>query len=737
MIIISACMIATVGTVIILGLYFSSKSGEFVSISSRKFATDTAKEMILEKATAVSFEIDSELEVGLDTARILADVFSGIKDPKINLKIDRKRINDILQSLLEKNPSYIGIYTCWEPNALDQLDDIYVNSEGHDKTGRFIPYWSRDSFGKIKVAPLEDYESHEKHENGVRKGDYYLLPKETQKECAIDPYPYNVQGKTVWMTSLVAPVIVKGVFFGIAGVDMDLKFIQSLTEKANKEVYGGSGNIVIVSYNGLVIAASNNESFVGKHLMNIKPDNWQQILRLIQKSDSTVELSNKYVEATVPLHLGTTGRPWGVIVNIPKESVFKHADALDKELSTRNKDTIFWQVLIGIGVVIAAMLIVWTISGLFVRPINQAKDRLKDIAEGQGDLTARLNVDRDDEVGKLAESFNRFIENLQKMIKNIAVNIETLNTASEELNDLSFRLASGSEQMSNQSNNVAGATEQMSANINAMAAAVEQMSANAHSVSSTAEQLSVNMNSVASAIEEMSMAIRDVSKNAQDGASIAKKAADMSNSASHTMNLLGDAAKEIGQVTTVIKRIAEQTNLLALNATIEAASAGDAGRGFAVVANEIKELANQSAKAAEDISQRIEGVQKNTQEAVRVISEVSVIINKVNESSMLITKSVEQQTITANEISGNVQQANAGVNNIASAISEIAKGTEDVAKNAGDAAKGVNDISSNIQGVSKAASDLSKDAHEVKMSAEKLRQVAGVLRNMVKTFKVE
>jgi len=210
----------------------------------------------------------------------------------------------------------------------------------------------------------------------------------------------------------------------------------------------------------------------------------------------------------------------------------------------------------------------------------------------------------------------------------------------------------------------------------------------------------------------------------------------MSNAALDTMTVLGKAAQDIGEVTALIKRIAEQTNLLALNATIEAASAGDAGKGFAVVANEIKELANQSAQAAEDIAKRIEGAQTNTEEAVKVIAEISDVINNINESSMVITNSVEQQKVTANEVSGNVQQTSSGINDIASSIAEVAKGANDMARGASEAAKGIIEVSSNIQEVSRAAGDSNTGAQQVSNSAGELAKVANVLQNLVNRFRV-
>jgi len=381
-------------------------------------------------------------------------------------------------------------------------------------------------------------------------------------------------------------------------------------------------------------------------------------------------------------------------------------------------------------------ILIYIANSHVVKPINKVVVGLKDIAEGEGDLTRRLDVQSRDEVGDLARWFNTFIEKLQGMIRSVATNAEALNRSSSDLSALSGQMASSAEEMTSQSGAVAGATEEMSTNINAMAGATEEMSTNVQSVSSTAEQMSNNVNAVASSIEQMSRTLNDVALSAREGSDIAGKATDMSESATGTMNVLSKAAKDIGEVTALIKRIAEQTNLLALNATIEAASAGDAGKGFAVVANEIKELASQSAQAAEDIARRIEGAQSNTEEAVKVIGDISSIIDKINDSSMVITKSVEQQKMTANEVSANIQQTSSGITNIASSIGEISKGANDIANSAAEAAKGVVDVSSNIQGVSKVASESNQGARQVSDSAAELAEVATVLQNVVNKFKV-
>ena len=244
----------------------------------------------------------------------------------------------------------------------------------------------------------------------------------------------------------------------------------------------------------------------------------------------------------------------------------------------------------------------------------------------------------------IEKALNTTIQRLAHMMSGIRSHAETLASAAEELSTVSSQMTGGAGDLSIQAGNVAGATEQISTNVNAMAAATEEISLNITTVSSTAEEMSQTMDNVAHAVDTMRTSISSIARNAQDGSQVAADAMQLASTATSAMTQLGTAAREIGKVTEVIKRIAEQTNLLALNATIEAASAGDAGKGFAVVAGEIKELATQSAKAAEDIAAKIGGVQKNTAKAVTIIGDVSAIIGRINESVGTITAAVEDQT---------------------------------------------------------------------------------------------
>ncbi|MGO8759035.1 MAG: methyl-accepting chemotaxis protein, partial [Terracidiphilus sp.] len=246
---------------------------------------------------------------------------------------------------------------------------------------------------------------------------------------------------------------------------------------------------------------------------------------------------------------------------------------------------------------------------------------------------------------------------------------------------------------------LASSSEELTAVSQTMAASAEETAVQANVVSAASEQVSKSVSSVAAASEQMQASIREISKNANDSARVAKNAVGVAGSTNETMKKLGASSHEIGNVIKVINSIAQQTNLLALNATIEAARAGEAGKGFAVVANEVKELAKQTAKATDEIGQKIEAIQTDTKGAVSAIEEITTIIDQINDISNSIASAVEEQTVTTNEIGRSVAEAAQGVN-------EIAKNIGGVADSAKHTTQGANDTNTASQELSRMAARL-------------------------------
>ncbi len=428
--------------------------------------------------------------------------------------------------------------------------------------------------------------------------------------------------------------------------------------------------------------------------------------------------------------------------------------------------TFYRAVAITAGTAIVGIAVALILGRLIARSVTGPVAQGVEVAHAlaQGDLTRRLRLTQRDEIGQLTCAIDQAAENFAAIVAEIHDVAVKIGGSAGELSAVSHQLLSQSEEMSTQAGYVAGGTEQMTANINTMAAAAEEMSMNVASISSASEEISVNVGAISSSathtssnvdavvegIQDAVQSFESVAGDARQGALTTAKAVNLATSATTTMHTLDRAAGEINKVTEMIKLIAMQTNLLALNATIEAASAGEAGKGFAVVANEIKELANQSGKAAEDIARMIEGIQTNTRGAVAVIQEVAATIQEVNTANTRISQATEEQTQLANASAVKLDAAGKGVGQIAQSITEVAKGANDMSRNASEAAKAasdvsynaseaaraVRDIASNIRGVSQATRDNTASAQQVNQAAGGLQGIAANLERLVARFRL-
>jgi methyl-accepting chemotaxis protein len=302
-------------------------------------------------------------------------------------------------------------------------------------------------------------------------------------------------------------------------------------------------------------------------------------------------------------------------------------------------------------------------------------------AAAKGDLAQTVSVSGQDPIGQMGEGLGQLLATLRHSIAQIAQNATALASSSEELSSVSGQMSSNAEETLAQSNVVSAASEQVSKNVQ----------------------------TVATAVEEMSASIKEIAKNATEGAKIASTAVHLANKTNDTIGKLGESSAEIGKVIKVITSIAQQTNLLALNATIEAARAGEAGKGFAVVANEVKELAKETAKATEDISQKIEAIQGDTKGAVDAIKQITSIISQMNDLSNSIAGAVEEQSATTNEMGRNVSEA----------------------------AKGSSEIAQNTTAVAQAAQNTTEGAGNVQQAAAELSRMANELQGLVSQFQFE
>jgi len=356
------------------------------------------------------------------------------------------------------------------------------------------------------------------------------------------------------------------------------------------------------------------------------------------------------------------------------------------------------------GIITMCLVIVFGIA----RDLKALVVSFRDIAEGEGDLTKRIALKADDEIGELGKCFNTFIAKLQGIIGTIAANTSTLGSEAQTLAKVAGEMAVNAQDTSQRSESVAAAAEEMSANLNNVASAMEEST--------------TNTSMVASAAEQMTATISQIAGNAEQAHGISEQAVRKAEGTSKRMVELGAAADAISRVTETITEISEQTNLLALNATIEAARAGEAGKGFAVVANEIKELAKQTAEATLDIKRQIDGVQTTTTTAVGEIKEISKVINSVNEIVATISTSVGEQSAATEEIANNINQAATG-------LGEVNENVNQISMVAGS-------ITQDISKVNAAAGAISTSSTTISASSTDLRKLAADLEKIVDSFKI-
>jgi len=409
---------------------------------------------------------------------------------------------------------------------------------------------------------------------------------------------------------------------------------------------------------------------------------------------------------------GIEGKHWFDTITIKINLLKEVEDYLTTDiLASASKDMTHARNSVLFGVFGLLVMMGATALGLYValavtRSIVLTADTLRDIGEGEGDLTARLEVKNHDELGLLSQHFNQFVGKIDDIIKEVSTNTSLLSSTSTEL-------ATSAEGMSS-------SAVEMNARSNSGAAAVEELSASLNTVSSSAGVMSETVTSVATAMEEMNASLREVAHNCADGSRMSAEADDRARIAGETMGTLSASAEEIGKVIETISDIADQTNLLALNATIEAASAGEAGKGFAVVANEVKELARLTAQATDEIGRLITEMQGKAADAVVATSDISELIGQLNGTVQTIASAVEEQSATSTQITHNIGDASQAATSISRNIEEASAGSAEVSRT--------------IQGLNSAAESVSTSADKTDSDSGELSEIAGRLGDLVGQF---
>lgn len=660
-----------------------------ISWISYRNAVEMGDQLALSQARNLAESTEADFRVGYALPKHLAQVVMGIKRGGVP---ERKMIDNIHLELLDNAAQSIGLWMLWEPNAIDGNDKAYrFNAPYEDLTGRYAPYFTRNAQGKAQIDTMlspdllkelskykDNPDSYPAPYEKPGWGDFYLVPKTRNRDTITEPYPYEVHNVKVLESSLaVAIKDANGKLLGVSATDLALDDLQKRFSQIHPY---DTGYVRMVSEGGLYVVNPRVE-MLGKNVEKENP--LFGYLDKIKGGEAFVYESDGFTHYFQPVKVGDTGQFWALGVSIPTSALT--APAWHQSMIAAG---------IGIIALICILLLLAGVTRALTRPLDKMAASMEQLASGQGDLTVRINISNNDEIGRSAAAFNRFMQSLSTMFSDIRTQSLAVSQAAGQLSDSAQQV----EQASSVQSDAASAT----------AAGVEQVTVSVHHIADTAKEAESLAQQTGNLTE------RSVSTVGQVTDEIQKMTQNM-HALAERINSLGARSEEVSSIINVIKDIADQTNLLALNAAIEAARAGEMGRGFAVVADEVRKLAGRSAEATVEISRIVTTIATETRDAV----------NDVSGTRERVDMSVKV-----------AEEANEAMRSVLQCSRDLAASIADIAASTREQSNASNEIAQNVERISNMAQSNGQVVHEVFDSVLRLRELAGNLERLVGNFKL-
>lgn len=676
----------------------------FITLSIAMFFTtvsysDANKEITAHVSDQFSDNIDYKLlsianQQSAELNALFSPVISNLTQLKSMLELSnqegdsaKRLIQQFTSSLKIQNENVFAGYMVWEEENFIK-DDSELTQKALNKDGTLSPFFSPIG-SSFEALGMESFTNTTLNNNGERTDEWHLAPFESGKSFVMEPYYYDVRGNQELITTISLPLLHNNKIVGSLGFDWSIKSLQEISTISAQAIKIPNAVVSIVSWNGTLLSISLDESLVGQKVGDEFAENWAQIQQEVTTNNAFLKDLGSYKIAISTIKMGS--KPWLVMVSIPSETLQKEITDLNSLSAKLSGDALFNGLLSGLVSSIIGIFIIFLLAKQIGTSLSNLTSRFENIAQGDGDLTQRIEVTSKDEIGQLAFWFNTFIEKVQNTLHNAK---ETAELVSQSSMNTMTETEKSQIKLQNQVNEVAQ-----------LATAINEMSATAQEVASSALQ-------AAAAASQIQVSSEDGQKIMNNAAASVEELASFINEAQEQVVNLAASSNDIRKILLEIGGIAEQTNLLALNAAIEAARAGEYGRGFAVVADEVRNLASRTQSSTQEINNMLAVLQQNTHSIVTVMDSSQKQALATKEETLIAQKNLK-------EISTAILVANDMNNQIASAAEEQSSVSEEINRNVTSINEAADEVLSDMQTSLNDTADLTKESHSL---AQKLSE---------------